>query len=112
MSKTAETRAQAREAMWKERVKQWRESGESAKEFSQKRGCSSSALHWWARWFSKTETLELVRVMPKPVAAAATLAPVVSPITLELRGIQIRVGPGFDARLLAQVMQALDGGAP
>jgi len=96
--------------MWKERVKQWRESRESAKEFSCKQGCSSSALHWWARWFSKAETLELVRVVPKGTTAAVASGTAASPIILDLHGVQIRVAPGFDARLLAQVVQALEAG--
>jgi hypothetical protein len=109
MSKTAQERAEEREAMWKERVRQWKESGKTAKEFASKNGCSPSALHWWARWFAKIEAPGFLRLVPKSAAAASGGA--TSTVTVEVHGAQIKVVPGFDPTLLAQVVQALDGGA-
>ncbi|WP_437634659.1 IS66 family insertion sequence element accessory protein TnpA [Sorangium sp. So ce854] len=42
------TRTKATEAMWSERVRAWRESGETAEEFARSRGFAASTLHGWS----------------------------------------------------------------
>src|SRR3954452_6883740 len=101
-----------KEVVWRARVKEWRERGESAKEFSKKIGFTSSTLHSWARRFSQAPTPGFVRVVSKEIPTGAPSSALAkSTVILEVRGASIRVVPGFDATLLAQVVRALHGGA-
>jgi|SRR6266545_1088713 transposase-like protein len=102
-----------KEIVWRARVKEWGESGETAKEFSKKHGFTPSTLYGWARRFSQTETSGFVRLVSKGAATMTSASAVAkNTVTVEVRGAQVRVVPGFDATLLAQVVQALNGGPP
>jgi hypothetical protein len=105
-------RMRTKAAEWAERVRAWRESGLSADEFSKPRGYRSKTLAWWA-----SELARRSRKNARPKVAMARVLRVVRPeaerdeaIAVLVGGAQIAVRPGFNARLLRDVVVAL--GAP
>ncbi|KYF47961.1 hypothetical protein BE08_37770 [Sorangium cellulosum] len=100
-------RTKATEAMWSERVRAWRESGETAEEFARSRGFAASTLHGGSSRLSRTEAPRFLRLVPKTPAVASSVAELV----VEVGGARVRVAAGFDPALLADVVRALGGGA-
>ena len=101
---------------WEERVREWKESGESAAGFATGKGFSVSSLRNWATQLSSAPTprarqwVQLVRKehATGPVtAAAATRAS--SSLVVEIGEARVRVEAGFDRVLLVQVLRALGG---
>ena len=105
-------------AEWAERVRAWRESGVSAVEFSKPKGYRSKTLVWWAGELARrTRAKSNARPQQRPTVAMARVLRVVRPeaereevIAVLVGGAQIAVRPGFNARLLREVVVAL--GAP
>ena len=96
------------EEIWHERVRAWRESGKTADEFAKGKGFEGSTLRWWSSQLGSTPSrgphfMQLVPRAPAPVAAPG--------LVVEVAGARVRVGPGFDAVLLADVVRALIGDA-
>ncbi|AUX31277.1 uncharacterized protein SOCE836_034060 [Sorangium cellulosum] len=100
------TRTSSTEAKWADRVRAWRESGESAEEFARSRGFAASTLHGWSSRLSRAERPRFLRLVPK--APAAMSAP---ELVVEVGGARVRVVAGFDPTLLAEVVRALGGAA-
>lgn len=94
------------EAVWAERVRAWKASGQSTETFAQGRGFSGSALRNWARRLARIEPPPFLELVPK--GTAQTPAPTV---VVEVGTARVRVAPGFDASLLGDVVRALGGGA-
>ncbi len=92
------------EAVWRERVKTWKASGQSAAEFVRGRGFAASTLRTWASRVAPPAGSPFVRLVPK---AAATVAP--TGLVVEVGGARVRVAPGFDPALLVAIVQALGG---
>jgi hypothetical protein len=105
-------------AMWARRVDEWRQSGQSAREFTAKREFSAGGLRYWAHRLKQEpatapETLvPVARVIrsfavtePGPLATRTTAAE--SAIIVEVGAARISVQPGFDAATLAAVVEAL-----
>lgn len=92
------------EFLWAERVRAWRASGEPVAKFVQGRGYSASALRSWASRLGPAEPsprfLRVVPTKPSPAAGAPELV-------LEVGAVRVRVAPGFDPALLADVVRAL-----
>jgi hypothetical protein len=62
-----------REALWKERVAQWRNSGESQRAFAEKHGYAQKQLNYWAR---RLGTLAgQPALLPVKIAAPVVAAP-------------------------------------
>ncbi|WP_438032768.1 IS66 family insertion sequence element accessory protein TnpA [Sorangium sp. So ce204] len=101
------TRTKATEVMWSERVRAWRESGETAEEFARSRGFAASTLHGWSSRLSRAEPPRFLRLVPKAPAVTSSA----SELVVEVGGARVRVAAGFDAALLADVVRALGGGA-
>ncbi|AUX24049.1 uncharacterized protein SOCEGT47_045820 [Sorangium cellulosum] len=101
------TRTKATEVMWSERVRAWRESGETAEEFARSRGFAASTLHGWSSRLSRTERPRFLRLVPKAPAVTSSAPELV----VEVGGARVRVAAGFDPALLADVVRALGGGA-
>jgi hypothetical protein len=94
-------------SIWEGRVAAWRASGETAAAFAHGRGYSPRTLRWWSSRLGRR--VDFVRLVPTPaVSPAATAA---SALVVEVGGVHVRVAPGFDAALLAQVVAALRGAA-
>jgi len=64
-----------REALWKERVAQWRNSGQSQRAFAEKHGYAQKQLNYWARRLGMLagQPALLPVTIAAPVAAAAAL---------------------------------------
>jgi hypothetical protein len=95
------------ESLWAERVRAWRASGEPVAKFVQGRGDSASALRAWAQRLGPAEPsprfLRVVPSKPAPVAGGS------SELVLEVGAVRVRIAPGFDPALLADVLRALGG---
>lgn len=100
--------ATTNESLWAERVRAWRASGEPVAKFVQGRGYSASALRSWAQRLGPAEpSPRFLRVVPsKPMPAPGSGAP---ELVLEVGAVRVRVAPGFDPALLAEVVRALGG---
>ena len=115
------TRTTRTERRWRRVVDEWRQSGQSAREFAKGRGISAGMIYAWSSRLGKPDA-------SSPAAPPATApkflpvtlieeAPTVSPersAMLEVvlpRGEIIRVSPGADFTQLGRVVAALRGGA-
>ena len=98
----------ANAATWERRVAQWRESGQTATEFSRGRGFSSKTLVWWAsrlkRQAEEGEQFPMARVIRGGVERAE------SGVTLEVGGACIRLERGFDPVTLGAALSVLRQG--
>lgn len=87
---------------WEERVGAWRASGQQASEFAAGKGYEASTLRWWASRLDREEPLRIV-----PMVARASASEARGDVVVEVGGARVRVTPGFDGALLAQVVRAL-----
>jgi hypothetical protein len=108
------------ETKWAERVREWRESGEGAKEFATGRSYKASTLQWWASELRHRAgggsrqgkplargTIAMARVVafrPRNPTGAATQG-----VVVEVSGARIALARGFDAELFSEVVRALAG---
>ena len=103
--------ARASRAEWVQRVRAWRSSGQSAELFAEGKGYAPGTLKWWSyRLGAEAEAprfLQVVRGEPKAPARPA----VEVELLVEVGPARMRLGRGFDAALLREVVAAL-GGAP
>jgi transposase len=118
-------------AKWAERIRQWRDSGQSAEEFTAGKDYEPSALRWAAsqlRDEKERPTIPLARtsrrsrVAASVVPAAASVQqfmrvrvrqaePASAEMTVEVAGARIRVTRGVDIGLLGDIVRALQGGS-
>jgi hypothetical protein len=109
---------------WAELVEAWEASGRTASVFAAERGITESSLRWWKTELSRRARKQAARRSPgprrhtSPVALARVVREGETPPPMPERGsggsIELVVGrarlviaPGFDARLLRDVVQAL-----
>ncbi len=100
------------ETKWSERVREWKASGRTAKEFAEGRDFKPSTLVYWAsclrtgngggpRAKKKREPrVRMVRVVPAPTRAEDA-------IVIAVGTARVAVRAGFDPVLLRQVVTAL-----
>jgi hypothetical protein len=101
--------ATTNESLWAERVRAWRASGEPVAQFVRGRGDAASALRSWAQRLGPAEpSPRFWRVVPSKPTPASTAG--VPELVLEVGAARVRVAPGFDPALLAEVVRALGGG--
>ena len=108
------TTATNAQAMWLERVQAWRDSGKTAKEFAESGGFSTGTLRWWASRVAPIKKARFVQLVPKSKVVNAPSERVVSApseLIVEIAGAQIRVRPGFNPQLFAEVVRALSHGS-
>jgi hypothetical protein len=118
--------ATEKQTIWEERVRAWQASGVSARKFAETSGLSVSSLRYWSyRLRSSSEALRVLRLVPKEAQGAVQsgscggpevvpgrpATPPPSQLTVEVGAARVVVHPGFDRRLLAEVVVALSGGA-
>lgn len=115
------------EEKWRERVRKWRASGKTAKDFAADQDFEASTLRFWASRLKEgaaaggaggkaasagTPSMAMVRVVrhrrPGPASAGDRTAE--SSIAITVSGARITIAPGFDEVLLRQVVAALGGG--
>lgn len=101
---------QATEDIWRVRVREWRESGQTAAAFARSRGFSTASLRTWSSRLGPLPEPApgFVRLVPRETPAPSTEA---SAVVVEVGTARIRVTAGFDAALLAGVVRALSEGA-
>jgi transposase len=96
-----------RAAEWSERVRAWRESGQSAPAFAEGKGFLASTLRWWGSELARRER-ETPRVRLARVVRALPPAPRPStPLMIAVGAARIEVRSGFDRGLLRDVVDAL-----
>ncbi len=98
------------EQVWAGRVQAWRASGESAEGFARGKGYSGSALRMWGHRLSPTSSPRIVALVPRRAGESGAASTTAGELTIELGGVRIRVGPGFDHALLAEVIGVLGTG--
>jgi hypothetical protein len=92
-------------AEWTERVRAWRESGQTAKAFGEEKGYASHLLQWWG-----SELVRRGRRTPRVrVARVVRVSPPSAQLTVAVGAARIEVGVGFDRALLHDVVMALGG---
>ena len=92
------------EAVWRERVQQWRASGETAAVFAQGRGFAASTLRFWSSRLGAMEAPSFVQVVPRAVRGTVPAS-----LVVEVGEARVPVAPGFDPVLLADIVRALGG---
>lgn len=102
------------ETKWSERVREWKASGRTAKEFAEGREFKASTLVYWA---SCLRTNNGSRAQPKKHEARIRMARVIAArpdagdaIVVAVGAARVTVRSGFDPALLKQVVQALGDG--
>lgn len=113
----------ASEKIWRQRIGEWRASGQKSEDFCSGRGFSAGLLRHWAWRLGLTErrysrrqppsresvrVARVVRNVPVPSAAAV---PAVAPggIRIEVGRAVVEVRAGFDSAALSAVLDLLDG---
>ena len=105
------------EAKWAGRVSEWRQSGKAAEEFAAGRGYEGSTLRYWSSRLKTGKTasgghlptVRLARVIRRARGSAATAAD--AGIVVEVGRARVTVRRGFDASVLRDVVEALQGGS-
>jgi hypothetical protein len=116
-------------AKWAERIREWRDSGQSAEEFAAWKDYGASALRWAASRLkdekepttSRSEpasrrqvAVSVVPVTPRPQefmrVRVRQAEPTCAELTVEIGGARIHVTRGVDMGLLGDVVRALQGG--
>ncbi|HSY23777.1 MAG TPA: hypothetical protein VK841_16730 [Polyangiaceae bacterium] len=99
------------EAKWTERVREWKASGLTAKEFTAGRDFKPSTLVYWASCLRKgtadqkpQRRVRMARVVRVDAASDAA-------VTVAIGAVRVSVRAGFDPVLLRQVVRALGEGA-
>jgi transposase len=108
-------RATETEGKWRERVAEWRASGQTAAEYCAERGLSVGTLRWWSSRLKRkgrpgrasSPTVRLAQVVRSPAAPPARGA-----VVVELRDARARITieAGVDPETLAVVLAAIDAG--
>lgn len=102
-------------AVWRQRVRAWRASGETAAQFAEGKGFAEATLRWWA-WKLRgkvappapAEPIALLRVVRSGDAGSpAELPRRASPIEIELGRARVSVGAGADRGALRDVLEVL-----
>ena len=111
-------------AQWGELVSAWEASGQTAEAFASEHGVAGSTLRWWKTEVGRRARKQVARRSPKrpslTTASAVALARVVRPgevrspagglgsVAVVVGVARIVVEPGFDGRLLREVVRALE----
>ena len=125
---TRNQRSGSKEGYWRTRVRQWRRSGLSVRDFCAEHGLSEPSFYAWRRTLAARDA-EAVRLVPVRIVAEGGASPqsadpsrgaagretVSAQEGLELvlgGGRVLRIGPGFDAATLRRVLPLLEEGRP
>jgi hypothetical protein len=104
----ASTRRGERERFWQRLIQEQRDSGASIKAFSHSQGVSEPSFFAWRKKLALTKRAEAqdefvaVRMIPAPICRSGDVE-----IVLD-RGHSVRVEPGFDPRVLRDVLAVLE----
>jgi hypothetical protein len=101
------------EEKWAERVRLWRESGQTAREFSTGREFTAGGLrHWAYRLKNRGTAAEPAPAVEKPVRLARVeRVTSAAPLTVEIGPARLHICAGADAKTLRATIGALVGAA-
>lgn len=106
---------ESRRAEWTERVRRWRRSGLTAREFAESIGVKAATLTHWA-WRVGREGRGRGRTEQRPVAVSARFVEVIAAAAgderfeLELgNGRRLRIPTGFEAAALERLLVVVEG---
>src|SRR5687768_2895874 len=103
--------------VWRDRVERWKQSGLTAKQFSEREGIARpGALSWWQYHLKQkakaapepTPTLKLVRLHPRRKPKRSTLAASEDRIEVVAGRYRILVSESFEESTLRRVLAALE----
>lgn len=87
---------------WAERVRRWRASGLTAKDFAGREKLQPATLRWWASALER-------KARTKPFVEVTLSAPVTGSIAVVLpNGMRIEINGAFDEGVLRRVVAALE----
>ena len=105
---------EAKAEVWRDRVQRWKQSGLTAREFSEREGISRpSALSWWQHRLKRKDvgrsstSLQLVRLQPTTSAHDEERTASAS-IEIIVGRYRIAVSSAFEERTLRRVLGALE----
>jgi hypothetical protein len=104
----------SKEAQWSGRVQEWKHSGQPLREFANGKPYKASTLRWWATRLrgmprstrSGDSEVRLIALRPAAPSGESRDA---TRVWVEMGSVRIGVQPGFDAKLLREVVEALKG---
>jgi hypothetical protein len=103
-------RDQAKERRWRQWLDAWRRSGLSVRAFCSRHGLSQPNFYAWRRELDRRDAAGPAFL---PVQVLADAVPTEAPLAVVLPGGRtIRVGPGFDATTLRQLLAVLEERPP
>ncbi|MBF8378463.1 IS66 family insertion sequence element accessory protein TnpB [Alicyclobacillus mali] len=96
---------QERRELWRERIAAFYDSGLSAAQFCAEHGLKPHQLWYWARRFRDEASHGVIPAFVSVVTEDAQTT--TAPITLRVGKVEIDVRPGYDSRLLAELVHML-----
>jgi hypothetical protein len=97
-----------KEQQWRRWIESWRASGLSVRAFCARHGLAQPSFYAWRRELQRRDTEQPAFV---PVCVLGEDLPARGGVDVVLRGGRtVRVGPGFDATTLRQVVAVLEEG--
>lgn len=104
-------RDKRKEQQWRRRIRSWRTSGLSVRAFCARHGLAQPSFYAWRRELQRRDAEEPAFVPVRVVLDDGSAR--TSSVDVVLRGGRtLRVGPGFDAATLRQVVAVLEEGPP
>jgi hypothetical protein len=92
-----------REALWKERVAQWRASGQSQRAFALNQGYAQRQLNYWARRLAAVDAAPAL--LPLSIQRPASVAPAIS--LRSPSGWTVTLPPALLTSWMAELLRAL-----
>ncbi len=97
-----------KECHWRQRLREWRQSGLSVREFCRVHGLSEPSFYAWRRELTRRNAIPSATFVPVEVTAGDSVGPS-SILEIVVPGQRcIRVRPGFDAATLRQLLAVLE----
>jgi hypothetical protein len=102
-------RDERKEQRWRLWINQWRASGLSVRDFCARHDLTTASFYHWRRVLEQRAAEEPVAFVPVQVVAdvVSTRASALEVVLTD--GRTVRVGPGFDAATLRQLLAVLEG---
>jgi hypothetical protein len=109
---TGKPRDERKEQIWRQRIRDWQDSGLSVRGFCARLGLSQPSFYSWRRELQRRDCAKPLFV-PVNLRTDQAPAPVANPLEVVLTsGRTIRVTSGFDAATLRQVVAVLEERSP
>lgn len=114
---TTHPRRRSKEPFWREKIRQWRRSGLTVREFCAQHDVSEPSFYAWKRNLAQCDapspTFVPVRVVADEAIANGNTVESSTGLELVLRtGRRLRIGPGFDGPTLQRLLALLEEEQP